>query len=596
MGSGLLHASWGYGVVAALLLALGCLIAARITHPDIIDIGGQAWVTAYGNLPTPVAVARLNVRVDGLSFLMAVVVLAGAIVSVLTIAQSLSASLRGYGRLWTALLVMLSGVLISFASTDLLLFAFGWGLTLAGTAFARRIVGGDDQHPPVVLSMGALSLLGLLAGIQGLVVRADDPTSGSYALSDVSASLTVLPWLAFVGASAIAMGLPPFGRGVSSDEGAPPLIHGTITALGMPVLGIYTLLRLHALSLGRWSESWFLLISVLGGLALFIGAAAALRSTRFGPLIGNQMIAQWGVVLLLLGRFVPSRPLDDPTNSLIVVAVLLLSISTIWSTLLSTLALGVLERRTGSDVLENQPLLEQAFRAAGWAYGVAAATAVGLPPVIGFWGRFWFFDQADTSLIVPLLLSGSVLVAMSYVGPLALFWRRQTTYQTEQATLSGREHDPVLIIATLPLVLWALLPQLLHGLLTLPALQSIRPLGILDQTLLRQAPAHIVSSAVIILVALGAAWRAHRGPVAAPWQGGEDTDLHYGTAHTPHALGHTLSWVALLSNPRELFQKFGRGLERLSSWIGWSTQAFSGRYYLTGILVAALTLMLLLIQ
>ncbi|HEY1011323.1 MAG TPA: hypothetical protein VGE07_01380, partial [Herpetosiphonaceae bacterium] len=89
--------------------------------------------------------------------------------------------------------------------------------------------------------------------------------------------------------------------------------------------------------------------------------------------------------------------------------------------------------------------------------------------------------------------------------------------------------------------------------------------------------------------------RVRGGPLP-QWAGGEALERDAGTPHAPQALGHTLRGLALLADPRPLFGLLGRGLERISAGLAWALQLVSGRYYLTGVLIAALTLILLLVQ
>ncbi len=586
----------GYGAVIGVLLALACLVAGRSTQSTVLEISGRPWVTAYSNLPTPVAQARMGLLIDGLSFGLISLVLLGSAFSLLTLAQSLGATLRGYGRLWSALLVMVLGVIIAVAATDLLLLAFGWGITLLGVALARRVVGGEEQRAPVTLGLGMLGLLALLAGIEGLVVRSGDPTAGNYALTDIGATINLGTWLALMAAVLVSLGLPPFGRGFNTDERTPPLLHGSLLALGTPILGSYLLLRLLDITLGRWSSSWLIGLGVIGALGLIVGAAAALRATRFGPLLGAQTVAQWGLFTLVISTYDPTLSLEAANNAHVVVVAVLLTLTTCWSTLLSALALGVLERRSGSDQIGSQPLLSRPLRSAGFTYAMAALAGAGFPPLLGFWARYYWLAHQPTAFIIPIVLGGSVLLALSYMGPLALFWRIQPAREQQEAA-SGTGLEPGLLLATAPLILWMLVPELFNRILVLPAVQAIDPL--LGQFSLSDlAPSWIVRVIEALALALIGfnAMRAYRGRQLSAWTGGEALDQNDGTPHVPQALGFSLRGLSLLLDPQPALSWLGQGLERLSRGLAWASQAFDGRYYLTGILIAALTLMLLLVQ
>ncbi|HEY1015981.1 MAG TPA: hypothetical protein VGE07_24950, partial [Herpetosiphonaceae bacterium] len=115
----------GYLAAGGLGLALAGLAAAVATDPAPLEWGQQPWLAAYGVDGAPVALARLAIRIDGLSAAMAAVALAGGALGVLYLARSLAASLLGYGRLWSAVLLMICGVLTGLWANDLLLLVFG---------------------------------------------------------------------------------------------------------------------------------------------------------------------------------------------------------------------------------------------------------------------------------------------------------------------------------------------------------------------------------------------------------------------------------------------------------------------------------------
>ncbi len=104
-------------------------------------------------------------------------------------------------------------------------------------------------------------------------------------------------------------------------------------------------------------------MAVIGGVAL-----------GFGAIIGWQTAAQWSGIIVVLGNYNSSATLGTPANLVILISVLLLVVCTVGSSLIAGFALGWLEQRSGSDVLDQQPLLGQAQRVAGVAYAIAAAT------------------------------------------------------------------------------------------------------------------------------------------------------------------------------------------------------------------------------
>jgi multicomponent Na+:H+ antiporter subunit D len=589
----------GIGAALAMLAALACVvIGSRITALPL-ELGSRSWIAAFSTLPDPVARATLSLRIDGLSALFAAAALAGGTLGLLYLAQSLGASLVGYGRLWSALLLMFVGVALGVLAGDFVLLVFGWGLAILGTALARQVVGGQDQRPLTALGIAALSGLALLAAILSFALRPNDPTSGSYALMDIDASLKLATWLPLMLAIVIGLGLPPFGRMSSDDEGTPPALHGLVIACGLPLLAIYTLLRVVGLTLGAWPGSWFNVLTALGVISLLAGSVQALQTQRFGPLVGWQAVAQWGFTLLVLGQYNPANVLGDSNNQLIVITALTLALCAIWTTLTSAFALGALERRTGSDRIGGQPLLTSPLRAAGLVYALAGATAVGIPPFPGFWTRRWLHDETAASpFMLLIMVAGSGLLALSYLGPGATFWRVSQQKHSTEVLETGWANLPVLLTCGLPMVVFAVAPGLMIRAVLLPALSAIQPLvdasALLKVTDIRLIT-QIAAAAIVGLIMLGAL-RSQARLHAPLWTGGETLDRDEGTPHAPQTIGYSLRGIALLANPQVVFASIGRSLEWFSGRVAWAFQVFSGRYYLTGILIAAVTLILLLVQ
>ena len=588
----------GIGAALTTGVAIIAMIVGNRMAALPLDIGGRGWIAAFGTSPNPVASATLTLRIDGLSLLFGVVLLAGGAVGLLYLAQSLGANLRGYGRLWSAVLLVLAGAWLGVMAGDLLLLVFGWGLAIGGTALARRVVGNREGQLSSALSLGAVSLLVLLIAVLGFALRPNDPTSGSFAFTDLDAAIGLRTWFPLILAITIAAGLPPFGRMVSDDEGTPPALHGVLIACGLPTLAMYSLVRVFGLTLGQWPTAWLLGLTVLGAVAVLGGAANALRAVRFGPLVGWQSVTQLGIVLVVLGRYNPARSLDDASNSTIILAVLALILATIWTTLASSLALGLIERRTGSDRIDEQPTLPTPLRIAGIVYALSAATAVGLPGLPGWWPRQWMLADATTSpVLLPVLTVGGGLLALSYLGPMVLFWRVGAERLGDEPEGNDNANLPVLALIAIPLLIFGCAPVVL-GRMLLPALAAVQPVvnrTTIEANLALAWPLQLGLALGVIGLILLALRRSttRRNPA---WTGGEMLDYDVGTAHAPHASGYSLRAVAVLADLRPVFQSLSRGLEWTSERTAWALQIFSGRYYLTGVLIAALTLMLLLIQ
>lgn len=583
------------GVIAAMAVfaSFVSVVAASRTGDLPIQFGNRSWISAYGVAPQPVSNAMLMLQLDGLSLLFSSILLVGATLGVLYLAQSLGSSLVGYGRLWSSMLLMIVGVLLGVLAGDALLLSFGWGLATIGATMTRQIVGHDQKSTPSMLSLAAISGFALLLALVIWIVRPNDPTNGSFLLSDIGVNVRLIAWLPLLLAVGLALGLPPFGRILSNDEQTTPALHSLIVSCGVPLLAIYTFLRIFGLNLGAWSPRWLLILQIWGSLGVIASASFALRSRHFGAIIGWQTAAQWSGIIVVLGNYNSSATLGSPANLVILISVLLLVVCTVGSSLIAGFALGWLEQRSGSDVLDQQPLLGQAQRVAGVAYAIAAATAVGLPPLPGYWARRWMLDQAQPSGWLMLAWSvGGVLLAISYLIPLSLFWRSEAQ---PKRTEPFRPNALVLLSIGGALLALGFFANVLLRVSIMPALQVLQPIAIKQNLVTGVSLAWRIVFGGFVLLVLFLAARSGIHKRLPAWTGGERLDRDVGTAHAPQALSSVLNPLGMVANPLKLGNRIGIALQRTSQRVAWLMQIFSGRFYLTGILVAVATVILLLL-
>jgi hypothetical protein len=183
--------------------------------------------------------------------------------------------------------------------------------------------------------------------------------------------------------------------------------------------------------------------------------------------------------------------------------------------------------------------LREPLRLPSLALLAGAASAVGVPGTWGLWARRWLFDElaAVTPWATPVVLAATALLALAWLAPLALFWRRALPTAPEaQPALSGK---PGVVLFV--------------GLAAAPLL--------------------------ILGVAPGFAWEG--------WLAGLQDDLARGAA------APRLAWLAM---PAETFASAWRGLLAISRGLRRGMALFEQRYYLAGLLIAVILVIMLFIQ
>jgi formate hydrogenlyase subunit 3/multisubunit Na+/H+ antiporter MnhD subunit len=222
---------------------------------------------------------------------------------------------------------------------------------------------------------------------------------------------------------------------------------------------------------------------------------------------------------------------------------------------------------------------------AGTLWAAAGAAALGIPPLWGFWGRRWLFEATLEQMpwALPPLVAGAALLALALIMPLARFWPAPDPRSHPAAP--GRL-DPIAgILSLAPLLVFGVAPQLAWGLWMrqLPFAPPELPVSLED----RAAAVSVGVAIMILAVAIArtpAARQIARSAEEEPAQLAAD------------ALGQSLQPLAELGRADALLGRVWAAMLWVSRWLQLAMSVFEQRYYLLGVLVALLTVMLLMAQ
>lgn len=554
-------------VASGTLLAYGvALLVARVRGGLPIDLAEFTWMV-IDDQPL-----MLVLRFDALSWAFSLAALLGGGLSLLVLALALPAGLRGFGGLFAAAELAIVVVVAGLANFNAALLPFAWALVSLLAFLALRASGaltGSDA-PVIVLLAGMCSALVLL----GAVLLGP-------ALPGTPVVLAALICWALL--SLLAFGAPPFHTALQQLAEAPAALAGALLTLGLPLLGGAALIRFMAGQGAAVPDGWRLVFTLLGLLTLFAGAAGALGAARLRRWLAWQFTAQMGTLLVAVGQGGASLTLAAPA----------LLLNGVLSTLLCFLAVALLERRTGTDVLAETALSEP-LTGPGALLLIGAASAVGLPGVWGFWARCWLFEDLLTRApwAVAPLLAGSMLLGVAFLPPLAIFWRRDASHELAQPlpTQAGEQRQALLVgaLVAMPLLVLGIAPQLawrfwlndlqalLHGSNLVPQLPSL--LGL--------AACAVAALLLAVGIPLLVRDRAPQTPAQSP----------AGGALVPQGLGESLGALAGLGAPADTFAAAWHALLRASDVLWRGLALFEQRYYLAGLLLAVIVIVLLFIQ
>lgn len=590
------------------------------------------WVYHLVNLsPTPIVWAVLDEAVVSLSFdlapehyVLTLLVLGGGSLAVWMLALSLDPVVRGFGSLFAWALLAIASALLGVISTGVLL-PVSWSLTTLACYNAVRSSGALAQYEPPHYGVA----LGLLASLLLLVAMlpANSPMTAEMMPESLAVAGILLAVLMLTGGA-------PFHNALDEIVEAPAALSGLLYGVVLPVLGGGTLwlVSVHVNPLPGTmslvdSTAWHTMLLVAGALSAVICATAALREHHMRRLLAWLTGSQFGIFLVAVG-------IGTPMSRLVALALL---VNIVCTTLAGTLATTILEHATGSDdftqELSGNEEVRYALRIPGLIWIFGAVSALGIPPLWGFWARYWMIRDllAYASWTIPLILAASGMAALAYLAPLACFWwpgtdprragarsatglepgsglllqddrARSDTSGLRVQTGGLRVHDAVSrttstyylspltyafmpSLAIVPLALLGIAPHLAweKWLQHMPGAPVAVPI---PGTLAASSSVLLLAFVVLTIILWRIGWRRHTLP---------DEDM-VPVVLAPDTLANQLSPMAWVGAPWSLMKTLGNGLSLLTRGVHFALALFEEPYYLAGVLLALISLIVIMAQ
>jgi multicomponent Na+:H+ antiporter subunit A len=561
----------GIGAAAALLACGMALLIARLTGRLPLALVDRAWLALNDHT------FMLTLVCDAANWGFVLLALGGGGLALLALALAVPPNVRGFGGLFAAALLALVVVAAGLTNRDATLLPFLWALAALLIFLALRSSG--------ALAGSDAPMIVLLAGLGGALLAMGAVLSTSAG----SLSVTPLALIAWTLAGLLALGALPFHAPTQSLAQAPAALAGALLAPGLPLLGGWALIRFAAGQSTALPSSWRIALALLGVLTLLACAGGALGTTRLRSLVGWQFGAQIGLVLLALAQSGAAQSAGAIAPA--TVAAALLANAAI-ATIACYLAVAVLERRAGTDDMAEIELREPLWLPS-LVLLVGAASVVGLPGTWGLWTRRWLFDQLAqlTPWATPIVLAGSTLLALAWFMPLTLFWHRAHLVAPDLPTTRRRRPSAIMLVgvaAATPLLILGVMPQLAwNG--WLAGLQDVLALGAGVPALPSPIAQSICLLAALLLFALPLLARSRRFVAA-------DDQPRQASIAAPWAIGASLRDLAWMAVAPEAFAQSWRALLALSRGLRRGMALFEQRYYLAGLLIAVILVIMLFIQ
>jgi hypothetical protein len=514
-------------------------------------------------LPLGDLVVQVEATLDTTARGVAFGLLGGSAAALLTLAAALSPTVRGFGGMLGWALVAITAALLSLAAPPLsLVHPLCWVIaTISGYAAVRA---------SGVLTTSSLAptgvILGLLASalLLGAQIGLNIPLSVGDPAPLLASSSAVLALLMLVSAAPFALARP-------EAVAAPAPLAVLIYALVLPTLGLPWMLRLVATQ-PVLPYSWAVLLALSGAVTALAAAAGALYQTRLRYSLHWLVLLQIGVALVAIG-------MADP---IALGGALTLLFSLMLSGVIGAVAVSACERTTGSD---DYTVAGLRLPQIGLIWLGAGMVALGVPPLFSAWARLWIFEStlAIFPWILPALLAAHVLALLAVLMPLARFWGG-TPGNTGAPHLgrsdwlaSGVPLGILLVLGSAPQLAWQ------FWLSTAPNAPIAAPISPLTQGAL-------VGGGALLLLLGGLIMRAPSAHTLTSDPATPPVRL------PPTALADQLAPISALGRPTTILRSLWNALDIFSHGVRFVMIAFEQRYYLLGVLMALIVVMLLMAQ
>ncbi|MBD9416293.1 monovalent cation/H+ antiporter subunit A [Pseudomonas sp. PDM16] len=384
------------------LLGLGLLLwlAPRLLAGELLVVS-QPWLPQLG--------FNLSLRLDGLSFLFALMILGIGLLVILYARYYLSER-EPIGRFFAYLLLFMGAMLGVVLSENLLLMLTFWELTslssflLIGFWGKRSDARKGARMALAVTGGGGLALLAGILLIGHMV--------GSFELSVVLASAEVIHAHALYPVALVLVLLGaftksaqfPFHFWLPHAMSAPTPVSAYLHSATMVKAGVFLLARLYPAMAG--SDLWFQLVALTGLTTLLFGAFMALFQNDLKGVLAYSTISHLGLIVLLLG-------MDSQLSN--VAAVFHIINHAIFKASLF-MAAGIIDHETGSRDLRRINGMWKYMPHTAVLAMVASSSMAGVPLLNGFLSKEMFFGEAVQHALLGSFFNWLIPLAATVAG------------------------------------------------------------------------------------------------------------------------------------------------------------------------------------
>ena len=406
----------------ALLAGLGLLVSLGL----VIAQSGKGGQTAFGRM----------VSIDGLSLFLQALFLVSGLVGIMLAYDYLKRMNIERGEYYTLLLFSIGGMMSMSMANDLIMVF----LSLEWLSIPLYILSGFAQ-PRVESEESALKyfLLGAYSGgfvMYGiaLIFGATGTTSlpGVYAAADaLTANLPML----LVGSALILIGLGFKVSAVPFHMWTPDVYHGAPTpvtgfmSVAAKAGGFAALLRVFIVALPALGDYLLPIFWGLSAITMFLGNFVAIAQSNIKRMLAYSSIAHAGYILMAMVSYSkPGVAEESIASALFYLVAYAFTSFGAWAVVIALeRGAGGMEEANRSLALDNYAGLGRKHPLLAVAMAVFMFSFTGVPPTLGFVGKFYLFRTAIEGGLVGLALIGvltSLVSAYYYLRIVVLMFMR----------------------------------------------------------------------------------------------------------------------------------------------------------------------------
>jgi len=409
--------------VTALLAALGLALALGLT---LSQIGYSATQFSAGGV--------VDVVVDGFSTFINALLLISGLLSVAVAYDYLKRTGIERGEYYSLMLFSIAGMMLMAQASNLIIVFLALELLSIPlyvlAAFARPRIESEEAGLKYFL-LGAFSAGFVVYGI-ALVFGA----TGSTSLQGiVTAASGANPLLLAVGAALILVGIAFKVAAVPFHMWTPDVYHGAPSAVtafmasGAKIAGFAALLRVFVLAFPTAAADLTPILAVISALTMIVGNLLAISQTNIKRLLAYSSIAHAGYILM---AFVPYGQAGVVATS--VASGLFYLVSYAISNFGAWAVVIALEGKEGKGLeISDYAGLGRKHPALAAAMAVFMLSLTGIPPTLGFVGKFYLFRAAIEGQFYLLAVIGvvtSLISAYYYLRVVVTMYMREGEPET----------------------------------------------------------------------------------------------------------------------------------------------------------------------